>query len=112
MPLFPLSENKQFIKRTLRFYLIMSDITKELHQGADEKKRLEFEEKLKQIALKYDRWFSGHTNKDTGDKPDKIQNYFRYFQNHEGLTQLYIKDGMPIEVDLDCREAFKATFKA
>ncbi|EDM34731.1 hypothetical protein PBAL39_14279 [Pedobacter sp. BAL39] len=81
-----------------------------MQSDSSDKKKIEFEEKLDHISSKYERWFSNKTNKNTGEHPDKLKNYFRYFYNPEGEIQLYVKDDLPLEINKDCRDAFKSVF--
>ena len=74
------------------------------------KKKHQFEEQLELIDTKYERWFSGRIHPFTGDT-DRIHNYFRYIDNNDGSIKLYLKDGLPIEIGKDCRQAFNATFE-
>jgi hypothetical protein len=90
------------------FYIITNMITLQQEESMTKRKQ-EFEEKLGLIEIKYDRWFSGRINPFTGDA-DHVQNYFRYIENNEGDIKLYLKDGLPIEIGKDCRQAFSATF--
>jgi len=73
------------------------------------KKKEAFEQQLELIDNKYERWFSGRIHPFTGDV-DHVHNYFRYIDNNDGDIKLYLKDGLPIEIGKDCRQAFSATF--
>jgi hypothetical protein len=87
----------------------MSEIIHETQIGNTDKKKLAFEEKLQEIDAKYLKWFSSRVNA-FSDGPDKLSNYYRYFYNSEGEIQLYLKEGLPLEIGKDCRNAFKAVF--
>lgn len=74
------------------------------------KKKQAFEQQLEMIGIKYERWFSGRIHPFTGDI-DRVNNYFRYINSNDGSVKLYLKDGLPIEIGKDCRQAFSATFE-
>lgn len=87
----------------------MSENTPTTQIGNTDKKKLAFEEKMQEIDSKYSRWFNSRTSA-FSDGPDKLNNYYRYFYNAEGEIQLYLKEGLPLEIGKDCRNAFKAAF--
>ncbi len=68
-----------------------------------------FEVQLNIIDAKYVRWFGERVHPFTGET-DHVHNYYRYTTTREGKTQLYLKDGLPIEIAKDCRQAFEAIF--
>lgn len=105
----PIYHSNRYILCILCVIQNMSEIINETQVGTTDKKKLAFEEKLQEIDNKYSRWFGTKNNPFTG-APDKINNYFRYFYTAEGEIQLYLKDGLPLEIGKDCRNAFKAVF--
>jgi hypothetical protein len=72
-------------------------------------KKEQFEDQLNIINTKYNRWFGERINRFTGDT-DSIHNYFRFTNTLDGNIELYLKDGLPLEIGKDCRSAFKAIF--
>lgn len=86
----------------------MSDIEK--RGFTEEIRKQEFEDKMKLISIKYNRWFSNRVNEHSNEKPDKLENYFRIYYNSEGAIQLHIKAGLPIDIELDCRSTFRDIF--
>lgn len=95
--------------RTLCLIHNMDKIANDIQIGNTDKKKLAFEEKIQEIDTKYSRWFNSRVSK-FSDGPDKLNNYYRYFYNAEGEIQLYLKEGLPLEIGKDCRNAFKAVF--
>lgn len=86
----------------------MTEITNPTEQEIISKKQ-QFAEQLENIDAKYQIWFSNRIHPFTGEK-DTIQNYFRYFTTSTGQVQLHLKDGLPIEINKDCRLAFENIF--
>jgi hypothetical protein len=88
----------------------MTDPTLQIQTETITKKQ-QFEEQLHILDAKYIRWFSERINAFTGET-DNIYNYYRYFNNADGSIQLYLKDGLPLEIGKDCRSAFATIFNS
>ncbi|MEJ5963363.1 hypothetical protein [Pedobacter immunditicola] len=86
----------------------MTDPTLQIQTETITKKQ-QFEEQLQILDAKYVRYFSERINEFTGET-DNIYNYYRYFTPADGSVQLYLKDGLPLEIGKDCRLAFATIF--
>lgn len=85
----------------------MSEINGIVEESSTKKKQ--FEEQLQIINTKYHRWFGKRVSAMTGEE-DHINNYFRYLGEGNDI-QLYLKEGLPLEIGKDCRLAFENIFK-
>lgn len=63
------------------------------------------------IQQKNDYWFKNRINMTTGDYPDKIYNYFRYYYDHTHNIELYVKEDLLAEIRLECINEFNEIFK-
>jgi len=76
----------------------------------DKEKVQQLKEDLKTVEITYGRWLNSRINFQTGEMPDKLDNYFRYFYNSDGI-QFYVKDGLPIDIRNACISAFRNIFQ-
>ena len=64
---------------------------------------------LEGIEVTYALWLNGRKNSLTGEQPDRLGNYFRYFYTEKGI-QFYVKDNLPQEIKNACWSAYKNIF--
>ena len=84
----------------------------EIQQDPRYTQRLEaFERAMEIIQQKNLYWFKNRVNMSTGDYPDTIYNYFRYFYDHENNIDLYVMDTLLPEMRQECIVAFHDTFR-
>lgn len=87
----------------------MSDFNELINNDKSSGKIKDLEEALNGVEVTYARWLNNRENIHTGEKPDSLGNYYRYFYNETGI-QFYVKDGLPIDIKTACWSAFKGVF--
>jgi len=97
-----------YLVSLVRILPLMTDPTLQIQTETITKKQ-QFQEQLQILDAKYVRYFSERINEFTGET-DNIYNYYRYFTTADGTIQLYLKDGLPLEIGKDCRSAFTTIF--
>lgn len=75
------------------------------------KLRETFEETLYQIQAINFEWFYKRTNPVTGEVPDKIYNYYRYYYDDHDEIALFLKSDLEPSIRLACVDAFEKVFK-
>lgn len=69
----------------------------------------DLENALQGVEVTYALWLNARKNSQTGEQPDRLANYFRYFYNEKGI-QFYVKDELPREIKNACWSAYRAIF--
>ncbi|RZM27230.1 MAG: hypothetical protein EOO88_14145 [Pedobacter sp.] len=87
----------------------MSDYSDLILNDKNSGKIQDLENALEGVEVTYALWLNNRKNTQTGEKPDKLSNYFRYFYNEKGM-QFYVKDELPREIKNACWSAYRAIF--
>jgi hypothetical protein len=88
----------------------MDDYSDMILEDKNSGKIKQLEDDLKNVEVTYARWLNNRINSRTGEMPDKLDNYFRYFYNNTGI-HFYIKDGLPIDMRNACMSVFRNIFQ-
>ncbi|MES2457781.1 MAG: hypothetical protein V4594_19640 [Bacteroidota bacterium] len=87
----------------------MSDYSELILSDKNSGKIKDLETALNGVETTYAHWLNKRENIHTGEKPDKLGNYFRYFYTEKGI-QFYVKDNLPQEIKNACWSAYKNIF--
>jgi hypothetical protein len=87
----------------------MSDYSDLILNDKNSGKIQDLESALEGVEVTYALWLNNRKNTQTGEAPDKLSNYFRYFYNEKGM-QFYVKDELPREIKNACWSAYRAIF--
>jgi hypothetical protein len=87
----------------------MSEYSELMVSDKNSGKIKDLEVALAGVEVTFSLWLNKRENIHTGEKPDKLGNYFRYFQGDKGV-QFYVKDNLPQEIKNACWSAFKNIF--
>ncbi|MBE9602294.1 hypothetical protein [Pedobacter sp. MC2016-24] len=87
----------------------MSDYSELILANKNSGRTKDLEDALNGVEVTYARWLGNRVNIHTGEKPDRLGNYFRCFYNETGI-QFYVKDGLPTDITNACWSAFRSIF--
>ena len=87
----------------------MSDYSDLILNDKNSGKIQDLQNALDGVEVTYALWHNNRKNTQTGETPDKLSNYFRYFYNEKGM-QFYVKDELPREIKNACWSAYRAIF--
>ena len=87
----------------------MSDYSDLILNDKNSGKIQDLQSALDGVEVTYALWLNNRKNTQTGETPDKLSNYFRYFYNEKGM-QFYVKDELPREIKNACWSAYRAIF--
>ncbi|MGY4386635.1 hypothetical protein ACVWYN_003691 [Pedobacter sp. UYP24] len=87
----------------------MSDYSELILNDKNSGKIQDLENALNGVEVTYALWLNARKNSQTGEQPDRLGNYFRYFYNEKGI-QFYVKDELPRDIRNACWSAYRAIF--
>jgi len=87
----------------------MSDYSELILNDKNSGKIEDLKNALDGVEVTYGLWLNNRKNTQTGESPDRLANYFRYFYNEKGM-QFYVKDELPREIKNACWSAYRAIF--
>lgn len=87
----------------------MSDYSELMLIDKNSGKIKDLENALIRVEVTYAHWLNKRESILTGEKPDKLGNYYRHFYTDKGI-QFYVKDNLPQEIKNACWSAYKAIF--
>lgn len=93
----------------IKWIFDMKDYSDLINSDKNSGKIKDLEDALNGVEVTYSRWLINRENIHTGEKPDRLGNYFRYFYDENGI-QFYVKDSLPIDIKNACWSAFRGIF--
>jgi hypothetical protein len=89
----------------------MDEIKEALYFEEALAKEKAFEDKLDAIELMYNHWFKDRVDTISGEKPDRLHNYWMTYQANNRLSFGFLPDGdLPKIIQDECSEAFRDVY--